>query len=816
MTGPLLLLRALGLSALACVAVVSVQSPEPRLPRHDLGVLSPNISPNGDRIAVSYHGAIWILQRTGRDAGRMRRITHNPGYDDQPTWTPDGGRIAFSRRLQTGEPTLHFVDLASGEVTRFEPETTVGRTSFDPTGRRMLGRIGRGNASGDHKLAWLDLQSNAVEPIEVPGMGVVSHALSPDGSRIVFSTRNTDDGEQNGFNGPRSGLWLHDLKTKSNRQLRTWPAQIYDLFWSARGILFSSAVATDHQDLWIVLPDGDKAPRKLTHGQADETMPSATHDGRWIAYTDNQEGATGVVVRDDDAAAHTRLVIDAVDFGRPVGRLALETTDAKTNQFLIARVSLYNTTGKLAALPGAPFRISSNTPGPHGTPYFYPGRPITLTVPEGRYQLRVKRGIEYLPVEKNLDIVAGQTTTASIALQRWIDMADRSWFAGESHIHANYLTGVWNVTPESALPQIAGEDLNAANFVIANAIGHRVFDRERFRGQPDWHSTDRHTMYWNQEFRSTLWGHMSLWNLKYLVEPMFTGFKDTPQPWDVPTNGDVADQVHIQGGLVSYTHPQATADAFAETFSAKGLPIDVALGKIDTLDINYPDPPAFKYAVPLWHRFLNLGFHLPASAGSDCFLDRVFARRMLGSSRAYVFLDGKAFTYVDWVAALQAGRSFVTNGPVLELAVENLRSGSRLQLSTPRMVRVTGWAEYRKPLALVEIIVNGKVAQTVAVNPGQRRATLDASLSIERSGWIGLRVTANDGTEAHASPVYVELEGRLAASPDDARFFLDWIEKLESQIEKRKRLPTPEARTHVQRQLDVARAVYRKLADRSN
>ena len=815
MTGPLLLFRALGLSALAYAAIVSVQSPESGLPRHDLGVLSPSISPTGDRIAVSYHGAIWILQRTGPDAGRMRRITHSPGYDDQPVWTPDERRIAFSRRLHAGEPILYFIDLASGRVSRFEPETTVGRMFFDPAGERMFGHIGRANTPGGYKLAWLDLQSGGDEPIELPGMRVVSYAPSPDGTRIVFSTRNADDGEQNGFNGPRSGLWLHDLKTKSIRQLRPWPAQIYDLFWSARGILFSSALSTNHQDLWIVSPDGAATPRKLTHGQSDETMPSATRDGRWIAYTDNQEGATGVVVRDDDAPAHTRLVVGELDFGRPVGRLSLETTDARTNQFLIARVSLWNSTGKLVALPGAPFRISSNTSGPHGAPYFYPDRPVTLTVPEGRYQLQVKRGIEYLPVEKTVDVVAGKTTSASIALERWIDMPERSWFAGESHIHANYLTGVWNITPESALPQIVGEDLNAANFVIANAIGHRVFDRDRFRGQPDWHSTDRHTMYWNQEFRSTLWGHMSLWNLKYLVEPMFTGFKDTPQPWDVPTNGDVADLVHIQGGLVSYTHPQATADAFSETFSAKGLPIDVALGKIDTLDINYPDPPAFKYAVPLWYRFLNLGFHLPASAGSDCFLDRVFARRMLGSSRAYVFLDGKAFTYVDWVAALQAGRSFVTSGPVLEFAVENLRSGSRLELSTPRRVRVTGWAEYRNPLGLVDVIVNGKVAQTVSHDPDERRATLDASIAIEHSGWIGLRVTAKDGTEAHASPVYVELEGRPVASPDDARFFLNWIETLQSQIEKRKRLPTPEARARVQRQLGAARAVYGKLADRS-
>ncbi|HEU4893436.1 MAG TPA: hypothetical protein VFT47_17900, partial [Vicinamibacterales bacterium] len=47
-----------------------------------------------------------------------------------------------------------------------------------------------------------------------------------------------------------------------------------------------------------------------------------------------------------------------------------------------------------------------------------------------------------------------------------------------------------------------------------------IFDRELFRGEPDPVSSARHVVYWNEKFRATLWGHMTLLNLRRLVEPI--------------------------------------------------------------------------------------------------------------------------------------------------------------------------------------------------------------------------------------------------------------------------------------------------------
>src|SRR5581483_10433613 len=109
-------------------------------------------------------------------------------------------------------------------------------------------------------------------------------------------------------------------------------------------------------------------------------------------------------------------------------------------------------------------------------------------------------------------------------------------------------------TPESILVPSGGEGLNRFKFIVANSNGDGIFDRSFFRGGPDPRSTGETILYWNQEFRSTVWGHMTLVNLKQVVEPVRTGLKDTTNPWDIPTNADVADRTHWQQGHVNYTH----------------------------------------------------------------------------------------------------------------------------------------------------------------------------------------------------------------------------------------------------------------------
>jgi hypothetical protein len=64
-------------------------------------------------------------------------------------------------------------------------------------------------------------------------------------------------------------------------------------------------------------------------------------------------------------------------------------------------------------------------------------------------------------------------------------------------------------------------------------------------------------------------------------------------------------------------------DPYLGAYSAKALPMDVALGTIDSMDVMGSNHEA---NLPVWYHLLNCGFRLPASAGTDCFLNRIPSR----------------------------------------------------------------------------------------------------------------------------------------------------------------------------------------------
>jgi hypothetical protein len=60
----------------------------------------------------------------------------------------------------------------------------------------------------------------------------------------------------------------------------------------------------------------------------------------------------------------------------------------------------------------------------------------------------------------------------------------------------------------------------------------------------------------------------------------------------------------------------------------------------------------------LWYRYLNCGFPLTATAGTDKMTTFV----TVGANRLFAHVQGE-FTYENWIGAMKQGRTFVTNSP---------------------------------------------------------------------------------------------------------------------------------------------------------
>ncbi|MCL5743949.1 MAG: CehA/McbA family metallohydrolase, partial [Acidobacteria bacterium] len=183
------------------------------------------------------------------------------------------------------------------------------------------------------------------------------------------------------------------------------------------------------------------------------------------------------------------------------------------------------------------------------------------------------------------------------------------------------------------------------------------------------------------------------------------------------------------------------------------VPINVIRGKVDFFEILQ----FRRIGLDDYYDFLNLGQKLTASAGSDLPWGNT-----MGEARVYAY-TGNRFSVDEWFRALKQGRTFVTNGPMLELTVNGALPGDEVIVKPggPVRIRARAWAppEIGSPKVL-EVIAQGRVIRAAeSQSPARKELTLDFTQRAGEGQWIAARVTAHNGALAHTSAVYVTTAG---------------------------------------------------------
>jgi len=167
-------------------------------------------SPDGTRIAFDSdrdgERAVYVADA---DGGGVQRIS-GEGFAAVPSWSPDGGTIAFVR-AEPGRPrvwNLWTADLSTGAMRRLTAHR-VGQPwggSWFPDGRRIA-------YSHEQRLIVQDLSSGKEKVYRSPVKDrlVRTPAVSPDGRRIMFQVH-------------RDGAWILELRNGSMRKVLPDPS----------------------------------------------------------------------------------------------------------------------------------------------------------------------------------------------------------------------------------------------------------------------------------------------------------------------------------------------------------------------------------------------------------------------------------------------------------------------------------------------------------------------------------------------------------------------------------------------------------------
>ncbi len=484
----------------------------------------------------------------------------------------------------------------------------------------------------------------------------------------------------------------------------------------------------------------------------------------------------------------------------------------------------------------------------HDQVYRHSGEAIVL--PPGKYRVTYTRGPEYKILERDVEIPAAKEHKLTFQLERWIKLADHSWYSGDHHVHAagcaHYEAPTAGVAPDAMMRHILGEDLNVGCVLSWGPCWYH--QKQFFEGQVSKLSVPNYLMRYDVEvsgFPSSHAGHLCLLNLKEDDYPGTTRIEEWPS-WDLP----VLKWGKEQGGVVGFSHsgwglkvdgnelPNYTVPKY-DGIGANEYIVDVTHGVCDF--ISAVDTPSV-WELNVWYHTLNCGYTCRISGETD--FPCIYGERV-GLGRIYVKLpQGQPLTYEKWIEGVRDGRSYCGDGlshlfdfSANGLGVGEAGAGGRASvLAAKKDEKITVKLKAaalldekphddirhrpldQKPYWHVErarvgatrnvpvaLVVNGEAVAVKEIPADGSIQDVSFEYTPTKSSWLAVRIFPS----SHTNPIFVEVDGQpIRASKRSAQWCLDSVDACWNSKKNAIRPPEREAASAA---YDFARAAYRRI-----
>lgn len=480
-----------------------------------------------------------------------------------------------------------------------------------------------------------------------------------------------------------------------------------------------------------------------------------------------------------------------------MGMVRFEVTEGASDVPVPCRIHLKSADGEPQKPEHLPF---------HFDHFVCPGT-AEVGLPQGRYVYEIERGPERTMARGEVLVDEG-TVTVAVKLQRLVDMPALGWWPGDLHIHR----------PLDDMPLlIQAEDLYVAPDItwwndrnlwrdrplpaepIITVEGRRFVDSlagedERAGGAFLYFGCRRplDIAGAGKEYPSAL-----AFLRESSRDPNIWIDIEKPFWWDVPIA-----LAHGFGRSIGLANNHMCRTSMFES-EAWGKPRDTEF---------LPPPRGNGYwSQEIYYRLLDAGIRLPPSAGSASGV----LPNPVGYNRVYVYLEG-GMDYAKWWEGLSAGRSFVTNGPLLIVHADGHLPGHVFRAGADKGVDISLHATIttRDPISSIEVIRNGAVDRVVPVTKWERDGSL-GTLHFKDSGWFLIRTVADVNETfrfASTAPFYVEIGNTTRVSRSAAQFFLDWTNERATRIA----LDDAGQRTEVMAYVDHARDFWEARVQHAN
>lgn len=456
--------------------------------------------------------------------------------------------------------------------------------------------------------------------------------------------------------------------------------------------------------------------------------------------------------------------------------LTLKVVDAETKLPLPVLVRVKRADGTAAPLAGLVNRgikLRVNHPAKE---WFALIEPTVVTLPREQLAIEAIGGLETELARAQVDLRGRDRHELTLAVKFFDRPASRGWRNGNTHLHLQGLTRPQADDYLRAIPPADGLELLFVSY-LERAEADRDYIsnhytpadlREFERGGVVFGNGQEHRH--NFEGFGAGYGHVMFLNISKLVRPVSIGRGIMKEGPDWPPLQRGVRTARADGATVVWCH---------NNFGHEDAPNWLA-GLVHAHNIF--DGGTHGGYEDTYYRFLNASLRAPFSTGTDWFI--------YDFARTYARVEGP-LTVQSWLAALTAGRTFIGNGPLLELRAGTNDIGDTVKLAQPGPLKFTALAKGRGDFKRIELIHDGKVVHGAASRAvgGHFEAKLKRTVNFTESGWVALRVQSGAlpvGPDApmrpsgpknemgeplfgHTSAIYVEVADRPIFKPAAAR-----------------------------------------------
>lgn len=229
----------------------------------------PSISPDGEKIAFSYNGDIYIVDSEG---GQASQITSNRSYDYSPIWSPDGKSVAFASD-RYGNFDIYIISAEGGRPSRITTHSSKDTPwTFTPDGKRII-----------YSSLIQDPASSALFP-KSSMTELYSVSISGGRPQQILAT----PAEEVSFIGDKGAFLYHDCKGGEN-------------IWRKH---HTSSIT---RDIWKY-EDGKHV--KLTDFNGEDRCPNVSSDGKTVYFLSERDGSFNVYSMSVDNPSSVSKITD--------------------------------------------------------------------------------------------------------------------------------------------------------------------------------------------------------------------------------------------------------------------------------------------------------------------------------------------------------------------------------------------------------------------------------------------------------------------------------------------------------------------------